>query len=179
MASLRTPNSFLVFLASLVALVLFAIIFVVSIVSGPKPGDVDQRRADSRLAVRLKLEDEARTLVATEGFVDKAKGIVHVPVASVFLTAASELRAKKPAPSQIKVEPPLPMPVSDPKSTEPPPPALPSAPQGADTIRFLTPDAPESPSLLPKPAAAIVVPGLPFASLAPARPPLINWTETK
>jgi|GEM_PF-2212208 len=191
MATVRTPNSFLVFLGSLAALLIVAIVFIVSIVGGPKPSDVDKKRADGRLAVRNKLEDEARALIASEGFIDKAKGVVHVPVASLFASSSTELAAKKPAPSQVKVEPMLPMPVVDPKSTEPPPPAMPSAPQGADTIRFAVPEA--APAAAPtaptapvapaapaaKPAAALVAPAAPIASSAPTRPPLINWTESK
>ena len=84
---------------------------------------------------------------------DKAKGAVRVPVADVYTATVTELKAKKPAPSQVKVEPPLPMPVIDPKATEPPPPALPSAPQGADTIRFAAPEPPK-PSAAIQPAAA-------------------------
>jgi hypothetical protein len=182
MATARTPNSFLVFLGSLAALLLVAIIFVVSIASGPKPGDLDKKRADNRLAVRTQLENDARALIGSAGFVDKAKGIVHVPVASLFASTATELAAKKPAPSQVKVEPPLPMPVIDPNSTEPPPPAMPSAPQGADTVRFATPAPAAAAPAVPapaKPAAAAIAPTAPIASSAPARPPLINWTESK
>jgi hypothetical protein len=114
---------------------------------GAKPQDLDLKRAAARIAVREKLDKETAALLTTEGWVDKAKGVVRVPVTDVYTATIAELAAKKPAPSQIKVEPPLPMPVIDPKATEPPPPALPSAPQGADTIRFAAPE--------PKPAASI------------------------
>src|SRR5258707_8714802 len=132
----RTPNSFLVFCGSLLALLIVAALFVFSIAAGPRPSDLDTKRAEQRIAVRTKLEKEANDALTPEAWVDKAKGIVRVPVASVLAATAKELAAKKPAPSQVKVEPPLPMPVIDPNATEPPMPALPSAPQGADTIRF-------------------------------------------
>ncbi len=185
MANVRTPNSFLVFIASLAVLVVVAIIFIVSIAGGAKPGDLDKKRADARLAVRTKVEDEARKLLVSEGFVDKAKGIVHVPVDTLLAATAAELTAKKPAPSQVKVEPPLPMPVIDPTSTEPPQPALPSAPQGADTIRFAPPEPPPAVPPVPaapvpaKPAASSAALKSPIATAAPVRPPLINWNETK
>jgi hypothetical protein len=168
----RTPNGFLVFLGSLAAVLIVMVIFTVSIATGSKPGDLDQKRAKQRSAVREKIEKEAHDLLASEGFVDKAKGIVHVPVDSILALSAKELSAKKPAPSQIKVEAPLPMPVVDPNSTEPPMPAMPSAPQGADTIHFVAPEA-------PKPSASIAQPAAPIASATPARPPLINFTESK
>jgi hypothetical protein len=137
----RTSNAFLVFLGSVAALVLVGGILIWRIAAGPKPQDLDVKRATARVAVREKLDQEAVALLTTEGWADKAKGIVRVPVASVYPAMVAELKAKKPAPSQIKVEPPLPMPVIDPKSAEPPPSALPSAPQGADTIRFALPES--------------------------------------
>ncbi|MEA3210478.1 MAG: hypothetical protein QOE70_3535 [Chthoniobacter sp.] len=154
--STRAPNGFLVFLGSLAALLLGAIIFIMSIAAGPSAGDLDQKRADQRQATHERLEKEAAETLASTAWVDKGKGIARVPVTDVFAATAAELKAKKPAASQVKVEPPLPMPVADPNSQDPPPPALPSAPQGADTIRFAPPE-----------------PAKPSASLnPPARPPL-------
>ena len=182
-SSTRRPNSFLVFCGSLLALLIVAGLFVFSIAAGPRPSDLDKKRADNRLAVRTKLEKEAADALSTEGWVDKAKGIVRVPVSSVLATTAKELAAKKPAPSQVKVEPPLPMPVIDPTATEPPPPALPSAPQGADTLRFAAPATPAPPAAVP-PSAPVAPPTPPPAAAAPAapvpaRPPLINSNEQK
>ena len=175
----RTPNSFLVFCGSLLALLVVAALFIFSIAEGPRPSDLDKKRADNRIAVRTKIEIEAAEALTTEAWVDKAKGVVRVPVESVIAATAKELAAKKSAPSQVVVEPPLPMPVVDPTSTEPPPPALPSAPQGADTIRFAyntpaaaTPAPAAPPAAAPKapPAAAAPAPTVP--SPAPAAAPL-------
>ena len=154
----RTSNAFLVFIGSLAALVLVAGILTWRIAVGPKPQDLDAKRAASRVAAREKLDKEASELLSTEGWVDKAKGVVRMPVANVYTATIAELKAKKPAPSQIKVEPPLPMPVIDPKATEPPPPALPSAPQGADTIRFAAPEATPAARIQPAPAGAATNP---------------------
>jgi hypothetical protein len=165
----RTPNSFLVFCGSLLALLIVACLFVFSIARGPRPSDLENKRAQNRIAVRAKLEQEANDALTTDGWVDKAKGLVRVPVASVFAATAKELAAKKPAPSQVKVEPPLPMPVIDPNATEPPPPALPSAPQGADTVRFAALNSQAAPaSIPPVPAASgpVAAPQTP----APAAP---------
>jgi hypothetical protein len=117
---------------------LLVVIFVRS--AGPGEGYEDKRSA-----FRLKIkEDRAKDdseKLTTVGWVDQAKGVVRVPIADAKKLVATELKAKKPAPSSVKVEPPLPMPVIDPKATEPPPPALTSAPQGADTIYFPAPAA--------------------------------------
>jgi hypothetical protein len=98
---------------------------------------------------------------------------------------ATELAGKKPAPSQVKVDAPLPMPPPyDPNSKEPPISALPSSPQGADLIRFDPPAAPPAaapagPAAPAAPAAAIApAPENVSASVEPNRPPLIHWTES-
>ena len=163
----RTPNGFLVFIGSLIAVLIVAIIFTASIANGPRPEDLDKKRAELRLAVRAKLDKEAHDLLTTAAWVDKAKGLVRAPVESVLASTATELAAKKPAPSQVKVEPPLPMPVIDPNSSEPPPPALPSAPQGADTVRF--PALPLT-SVEPVPATAPAPPPVAPPASSPATP---------
>ena len=80
-------------------------------------------------------------VTTTAAWVDQAKGVVRIPISDAKRVVQADLKAKKPAPSTVKVEPPLPMPVVDPNATEPPLPALPSAPQGADTIYFPAPAA--------------------------------------
>lgn len=161
----RTSNAFFVFLGSILALVLVAVVLTWRIASGPRPHDLETKRAEARIAAREKLDQEAQAALHTEGWVDKAKGIVRVPVSSVYAATAAELKAKSPAASQVQVEPPLPMPVIDPNATEPPPPALPSAPQGADTIRF-TPVEATSPA--PAPAAPTPAAPTPANQTAPS-----------
>src|SRR5260221_2416910 len=169
----RAPNGFLFFCCSLAAVLVVAAFFVFSIAAGPQPGDLDAKRAEQRLAVRAKIEQEANDALTTEGWVDKAKGIVRVPVNGLLASTAKELAAKKPAPSQVKVEAPLPTPVVDPNSAEPPPPLLPSAPQGADMIRFASltavPAAPAAPAPPANPPASPTAPTAPPA--APGLPP--------
>ena len=158
---------------------------------------LEQKRAAKRVEIRSQLEREAQEKLHSTGWVDKAKGTVHVPIDEAIVAVVAELKAKKPTVSQVKVEPPLPMPVVDPNSKEPAPPALPSAPQGADTIRFAypyaTPEAgatpapeaakaaaatpapakPAEPAPAPAaPAAPVVAPPAPSAAPAPATPPV-------
>jgi hypothetical protein len=163
--STRTPNTLVVFLGTAAAFAVVAVVFG-STLAWKKPVDeVEAKRAAQRLATRAKLDTEAQARLDSLGWVDKAKGTVHVPIADGMKMVAADLRAKKPAPSSVKVEAPLPMPLADPKSAEPPPAALPSAPQGADTVRFPTPDAPAAPA--PAPAAPAPAP----APAKPAEPP--------
>ena len=126
---------------------------------------LDQRRAAKRVEIRTQLEKEAQERLGSFGWDDPTKKTtVHIPINDAIAAIVQELKDKKPKVSQVKVEPPLPMPVIDPNSKEPPPPALPSAPQGADTIRFDYPFAPPEAAAAPAPAAPAA------ATPAPAKP---------
>jgi hypothetical protein len=184
----RQPNAFLVFLG--VAAAITVVILIVGGLVGRQPEveTVDAKRATQRLEARAKLDQTDREALSSAAWVDKEKGIVRLPIDDAVKLAAKDLAGKKPAPSQVKVDPPLPMPPPyDPNSKEPPISALPSAPQGADTIRFdppaplppaAAPAAPAAPA--PAPAAAVVAPAVEKASatVAPNRPPLIHFTES-
>jgi len=181
----RTVNGFLVFIGSAAAFI-GVIIVTVGVLALNKPAEqtVDQKRAQARLDARVQLEKEAMDKIATSGWVDKPKQMVHVRVADAIPLVVAELRAKKPAASQVKIDPIMPMPVIDPKATEPPPPALPSSPQGAETIRFNgmasaqpvpaaapVPAAPAPVPAAPAPAPAVLpVPAGPIPAPAPAAP---------
>ena len=180
----RTPNGLVVFLGTAAAFVVVAAVFAGAFAAKKPVNEVEQKRAAQRLETRTKLEAEALEKLNSLGWVDKAKGTVHVPISDAMTMVVAELTVKKPAPSSVKVEAPLPMPVIDPKSAEPPPPALPSAPQGADTIRFALPAAEAAPAPAPaepaapapaKPAATAPAPAA--APEPPALPPPIHPTE--
>ena len=166
----RTPNSFVVFLGIAAAFVVVAAVFAASLAASKPVNEVELKRAAQRTATRAKLDAEALEKLNSLGWVDKAKGTVHVPIATAMSMVVAELTAKKPAPSSVKVEAPLPMPVADPKSAEPPQAAFPSAPQGADTIRFALPVALETPAT-PAPAAPVPAPAVPAPAVpAPEKP---------
>src|SRR4051794_22996677 len=113
----RNSNGFLGFLGVFVLLFAVAIVSVALLAFSGKSGQtVEQRRAAARVAVRERLEKEAQEKLNSEGWADKAKGLVHVSIADAIPMAVTELRSKKPAPSQIKVEAPLPVFVPDPNS---------------------------------------------------------------
>ena len=182
----RKPNAFLVFLGSAVALTVVIIIVGGLVASKPKVETVDAKRAQLRVEAREKLDKASLEQLTTADWVDKAKGVVRLPVQDAMKVVAVELAAKKPAPSAIKVDPPLPMPPPyDPNATEPAPGPLTSSPQGADTIRFDPPAAPAAAPTAPAPAAPVPAPAAAAtpagdtltASAAPNRPPLIHWTE--
>jgi hypothetical protein len=167
-SSKPTANGVLSFLG--VTMVLFVVIIVaigLLRISGTGGESLEQRRAAGRIAVRNRLDLEAQEKLHSEGWVDKAKGLVHVSITDAIPLTVAELRSKKSAPSQVKVEPPLPVFVPDPNSKEPPPPAMPSAPSGAHTMRFAALATPE-PAPAPAPAAAPAATPVPAATPAPA-----------
>jgi hypothetical protein len=168
----RTTHGFLSFLGVLFALGAVLILSITVLALSGAPSDtLEQRRAANRTEVRTRLEKEAQDKLASEGWVDKAKGLVHISIKEAIPLAAVELRGKKPAPSQVKVEPPLLPVVMPPDSKEPPPPLLPSAPQGAETIRFVPPATPEPAPSAPAQAPAATPAPAPVPVPAPAPAP--------
>src|SRR5688572_21685221 len=120
------PSSFLTFVWALFFFLLFAALVMLWVrCSGPRQ-TIDDQRAQTRktkLADLSKADDER---LATSGWVDQGKGIVHLPIEDAKKLVVAELRAKKPVASAVKVEAPLPMPPPfDPNSAEPPPMPLP------------------------------------------------------
>lgn len=130
----------------------------------PTAGYEDKRGAE-RASIREKTVTEAQAKLNSTGLLDPAKGVVHIPIDEAKRATIAELKAKKVAASPVKLDAWLPMPPPpDPNATEPPPPALTSAPQGADTIRFLSLE-PTAPA--PTPAAAPAAPAAPAQPAAP------------
>ena len=180
----RTPNAFVVFLGTAAVFGVVALVFGGRLASYQPVDEVEAKRAAQRLEARTKLDTEAHAKLDSLGWVDKAKGTVHVPIADAMKLVVADLRAKKPAPSSVKVEAPLPMPVADPNSAEPPPAALPSAPQGADTVRFAQPAAAEPPAPVApippapaKPAEPAPAPAVPAPAPEPPAAPPANPTD--
>jgi hypothetical protein len=191
------PSGLLTFVWALFFFFVFALLVAIWVrASGPRE-TVEDKRGATRKAKLADLQKADAEKLASAGWVDQAKGTVHIPIADAKRLVIVELKSKKPTVSQVKVEPPLPMPPPpDPNATEPPPAVLPSSPQGADTLRFDLPTsgggmpAPAIPAIPAIPASAAPAAGAPPAippppppqptvNPPPARPPLINSTNPK
>ena len=130
----RRLRAFFTFLGGLLLLAIFAFGILFWVRSAPAPADnLKLRRAQGRSEARTKLDEQYAAQLGTAGWVDKKKGIAHVPIEEAMTMTVAELKAKKVAASTVKLDAPLPPVTVDPKSTEPPPVAMPSAPQGAIT----------------------------------------------
>jgi hypothetical protein len=207
--SQRPPSGSGTFALGILGLAVFAAVVVGWIKWTAKADTVNDERAAARIKKREELQAAWAAKLHTAAWVDKEKGVVQVPIEDAIRVMAAELKAKAVAKSEVKVPPPILMAAADPKSTEPPPPALTSAPQGADMIQFsgaapeapavapaptapaippgtppATPPPPTAPAPAPPAAAPPNAASAPAAdptliSGAPARPPLINRTESK
>jgi hypothetical protein len=171
------PSGFLTFLWAIFFFFVFAILVLIWVRSSGARQTIDDNRAGTRQTRLAELEKADTEKLRATGWVDQNKGVVHIPIADAKRLVVAELRAKKPAASQVKVEPPLPMPPPpDPNAVEPPPPALPSAPQGADTVRFGPPLAPEgaNPAAPAAPAGGSAPGATPQPALPGAPAPAVN-----
>jgi hypothetical protein len=173
--SLPKPSGFLTFVWALFFFLLFALLVVIWMRrNGPSPVANDQA-VQKRITIRdeLKTADDAKLVGVAWG--DKAKGVVHLPISDAKRIVLGELKNKTLGVSAVKVEPRLPMPAPfDPNAAEPAPGALPSAPQGADTIYFEAP-APAAPPSASNSSASI--PAL-FANLTTGAQVSRPWTAT-
>ena len=108
----RNPNRLAVFLGIGAVLVAIPVVFVGFLGAEKAPDAVDLRRAAERLANRTKLDEAAEKQLTTFGWVDKAKGTVHLPISDAIALTVRDLSAKKPTASAVKVDAILPMPVA-------------------------------------------------------------------
>ncbi|MDB6153217.1 MAG: hypothetical protein JWL90_1670 [Chthoniobacteraceae bacterium] len=173
--SLPKPSGFLTLLWALFFFLLFALLVVIWMRrNGPSSLAVD-KAAENRITQRETLQKaDAEKLAAVE-WGDKAKGVVHIPLSDAKRLVLGELKNKTLGVSAVKVEPRLPMPAPfDPNAAEPAPGALPSAPQGADTIYFQPPAPAAAPSASNASASMPVL----FASLSTGPQVSFPWTAT-
>lgn len=130
------PSGFLTFVWALFFFLVFALFVLIWVKRDSGASTVDDTRAQARISKRLDLEKADHDKLMRASWVDKSKGIVHLPIADAKRLVLAELSSKKVSPSQVKVEPPLPPAAPyDPNAAEPAL-ILPSSPQGADTLRF-------------------------------------------
>jgi hypothetical protein len=133
------PSGFRTFVWAIFFFFVFALIVVTLVRNTGSTEAYEDTRAKERRTIREELTKDAQNRLSTAAIVDPAKDVVRIPIEDAKKVVLAELRSKPVGPSQVKVDPWLPMPPpADPNAAEPPPPALTSAPQGADTIRFET-----------------------------------------
>lgn len=175
----RTPSGFLTFIAGLALLALFARLIVHWISAESSTTNIDRKRADARVAARTAIDAKYAELLNSTGWTDKAKGVAHIPIADAMRLTEAELKAKKPAPSAVKVDAPIAVVAPSGPDAAPGPPALPSAPQGAYITQFATgpaklPMEHSAPAAPPPPTAPPAAPSIPPSTPAPSAPPVVT-----
>ena len=86
---------------------IFGLLAWVLIGASPRGDTYEQKRATAREEKLQKLQEGVNTTLTTYGWVDKNKGVAHVPIIDAMKLAMVELAQKKPAPANpIAVVPP-------------------------------------------------------------------------
>ena len=163
-AQSRAPLSTWVGIVLLFAL--FGVIVLAIIGPAPRGSSYEETRAKKRVETLKTTRDEAAKALTTYGWIDKNKGVAHIPIDRAMELTLAELAQKKPAPAgpiaapqaQTAAAPANPAPVS---------PAPAAAPQSSPAQSAASPSARISAS--PPPAASQPPPGT--ASPVPSKTP--------
>jgi hypothetical protein len=126
---------------------LFGIIVLAVIGPAPRGSTYEETRAKKRMENLKTVRDEAAKALTTYGWIDKNKGIAHIPIDRAMELAVVDLARQKPVPAG---------PIATP---EPQAPASPASP------------APASPASAGSPQSSPAQPGVSPSARAPASPP--------
>ena len=157
----------------------FGLLALVVIGASPRGSTYEKKRAKARAEKLQAAQSEMMTALTTYGWVDKTKGVAHIPVTDAMKLTVAELEQKKPAPAN---------PIATPEAQSPPPATSPSpaaspTPTASPTPKPTTVTGPTSESrnqpaaaINPPPAPPKTQPGVsatPAATppSAPAKPP--------
>ena len=126
---------------------LFGMIVLAVMGPAPRGSDYEETRAKKRAEILKTTRDEAAKALTTYGWIDKNKGIAHVPIDRAMELAVAELAQKKPAPAG-PIATPEPQAAAAPASPAPASPAPGAPPQTSPAQPAASPPAqtPVSPS---------------------------------
>jgi hypothetical protein len=145
---------------------LFGIIVLAIIGPAPRGSSYEETRAKKRVETLKTTRDEATKTLTTYGWIDKNKGIAHIPIDRAMELAVAELAQQKPAPAG---------PIATPEPQAPASPASPApaspAPAGSPkTSPAQAASPPAQAPVVPSPAASQPPPGT-AASPVPGKTP--------
>src|SRR5437764_9784004 len=172
---------------------LFGVIVLAVIGPVPRRSDYEETRAKKRAEILKTTRDEAAKALTTYGWIDKSKGVAHIPIARAMELTVAQLAQQKPAPAGPIATPepqapggaaaPSAAPLPSPQPSGPPKPASIARPgsesrgQPAAAVNpapappGTQPGASASPSTSPAPSAAQPSPAGPTSSPLPATSP--------
>jgi hypothetical protein len=93
----RAPWS--VWFGVVLLLVLFGVIVLAIIGPTPRESDYEETRAKKRIENLKTLRAEADKALTTYGWIDKNKGVAHIPIERAMELTVAELAKQKPAPA--------------------------------------------------------------------------------
>ena len=149
----RAPLSTWVGIVLLFAL--FGIIVLAVIGPAPRGSTYEETRAKKRMENLKTVRDEAAKALATYGWIDKNKGIAHIPIDRAMELAVADLAQKKPAPAG-------PIPTPEPQAA-----AAPASPAPASPAPAASPQTSPAQPAAPPPAQAPVSSSPPASQPAP------------
>ena len=147
-AQSRAPLSTWVGIVLLFAL--FGVIVLAIIGPAPRGSSYEETRAKKRVETLKTTRDEAAKALTTYGWIDKNKGVAHIPIDRAMELTVAELGQKKPAPAGPIAVPQAQTPAA-PANPAPASPAPAAAPQSSPAQPAASPStrAPASPSPQP------------------------------
>ena len=136
---------------------LFGIIVLAVIGPAPRGSDYEETRAKKRVDNLKTSREEATKALTTYGWMDKNKGVAHIPIERAMKLTVTELARQKPAPAGpiATPQPPAPAAASPSPAQASPAPAgapQPGAAQPAASPSGQAPASPPSPRTTPSPA---------------------------
>jgi hypothetical protein len=151
---------------------LFGVIVLAIIGPSPRGSDYEETRAKKRVENLKTLRDEADKALTTSGWIDKNKGVAHIPIEHAMELTVAELAKQKPAPAGPIATPEAQATASAPASAASPAPATSPKPSGAQASpQAVAPAAPQGAAVSsPQPSPAAQTSASPAASQAPTSP---------
>ena len=156
-AQSRAPLS--AWLGIVLLFALFGLIVLAVIGPAPRGSNYEETRAKKRMENLKTIRDEAAKALTTYGWIDKNKGIAHIPIDRAMELTVAELAQKKPAPAGpiAAAEAQTPAALASPTPASPAPPSSPAQPAASPSTRVPaspSPQPPQSSSGSPSPEPA-------------------------
>ncbi|HEX4667078.1 MAG TPA: hypothetical protein VH207_10790 [Chthoniobacterales bacterium] len=161
---------------AVVLFVFFGVIVAITFSAMPRGSSYEEDRARARAEKLKTAEEEWGKTMSSYGWVDKAKGVAHIPIDRAMQLELADLQAKKPAPAgPIATPPPAEVPVTATGAPQPSNPPVAVPPGTSPTPPPISQEGPNS-EIRGQPAAAAnppnALPGTqPGASATPAAAP--------
>ena len=147
---------------------LFGVIVLAVIGPSPRGSDYEETRAKKRAENLKTLREEADKTLTTYGWIDKTKGVAHIPIDRAMELTLAELAKQKPVPAGPIATPQAQAPASAPANAAAPAPTASPKPGGAQASpHAVAPAAPQGAAAPSSPPPASAAPTSPSPATSP------------